>query len=92
MQGAGISRDEPTIKEESGFGVALQSDCSTMRSMDQSEMPCTFRIDASELGVTKFSGTCTGVSRSKEGAPPQDPTVALCLGSLGVPRGVGCFV
>jgi len=28
-----------------------------------------------------------GVPRSKETAPPQDPTVGLCLGPHGSPRG-----
>ena len=31
----------------------------------------------------------TGVPRSQEPPPPQDPTVALCLGTYGDPRGVG---
>ena len=35
--------------------------------------------------------TCynTKVPRSYETAPPQDPAVALCLGTYGGPRGVG---
>ena len=31
----------------------------------------------------------TGETRSKETPPSQDPTVALCLGTYGAPRGVG---
>jgi len=31
----------------------------------------------------------TGVLRSYETPPPYDPTVALCLGTFGDPRGVG---
>jgi len=34
----------------------------------------------------------TGVPRSKETAPPQDPTVGLCLGTYGGPRGGGAFL
>ena len=33
----------------------------------------------------------TGVPRSQENAPPQDPTVGLCLGSWGESRKVGVF-
>ena len=36
--------------------------------------------------------SATGVPRSYEIPPPQDPTVALCLGTCGDPRGVGvCY-
>jgi hypothetical protein len=34
-------------------------------------------------------GGLTGVPRSLETTPPQDPTVALCLGTCGDPGGVG---
>ena len=34
----------------------------------------------------------TGVPRSYKNVPPQDPTVALCLGPYGGPRGVGCLL
>ena len=33
-----------------------------------------------------------GVPRLQENAPPLDPTVGLCLGSLGGPPGVGVFL
>ena len=31
----------------------------------------------------------TGLPRLQETAPPEDPTVGLCLGSWGGPKGVG---
>ena len=34
----------------------------------------------------------TGVPHLQENAPPWDPTVGLCLGSKGGPRGVGVFM
>ena len=34
----------------------------------------------------------TGVPHLQENAPPWDPTVGLCLGSWGGPRGVGGFL
>ena len=33
--------------------------------------------------------TCTGVPHSSEAAPPQEPTVGLCRGLYGSPRGGG---
>ena len=33
----------------------------------------------------------TGVPRSSESPPPQDPTVGLCIGPEGAPRGC-CFL
>ena len=35
---------------------------------------------------------CTGVPHSQENAPPEDPTVGLCLGSWGGARGVDIFL
>ena len=32
-------------------------------------------------------GQCTGVPRSKEAEPPEDPIVGLCLGPYGAPKG-----
>ena len=34
----------------------------------------------------------TGVPDLRENAPPEDPTVGLCLGSYGGPGGVGVFL
>jgi hypothetical protein len=43
--------------------------------------PCVIRS-------TSTARTCTGVPRSKETAPPLDPTEGTCLGFYGGPRGV----
>ena len=37
-------------------------------------------------------GVCTGVPRSSETAPPQDPTVGQCLGPYDGPGGVALFL
>ena len=44
--------------------------------------------------TTQGSGNAgsTGVPRSEEAAPTQDPSVGLCLGPCGGPREVGCEV
>ena len=43
--------------------------------------------------ISGFVGThpsrCTGVPRSYERPPTQDPVVALCIGTYGDPRGMG---
>ena len=44
------------------------------------------RFFKSGAGVTR-----TGAPRLKENAPPQDPTVGLCLGPCGGPRGVSAL-
>ena len=46
---------------------------------------------ASERGVNNLN-RCTGVHHLQENAPPQDPIVGLCLGSLGIPGGGGVFL
>ena len=56
--------------------------------------PCSAK--AAREGLVSASGydACccgTGVPRSQENASPQDPTVGLCLGPYGGPRGGGVF-
>ena len=49
--------------------------------------PCKYPSSGNEvLGRSKDP---TGVPHLQENAPPQDPTVGLCLGSQGGPRGLG---
>ena len=38
-----------------------------------------------------FTELATRVPHLQENAPYQDPSVGLCLGSQGIPRGVGVF-
>ena len=46
----------------------------------------------SSVGQPCGAQRVTGVPRLQETAPPYDPTVGLCLGSKGSPRGVSVFL
>ena len=47
------------------------------------------RGGGSDTGGGGLPPTGTGVPQLQENAPPKDPTVGLCLGSSGGPRGMG---
>ena len=49
-------------------------------------------IGSRPLSRTSLLPTGAGVPRLQENAPPSDPTVGLCLGSLGGLSGVGVFL
>ena len=46
----------------------------------------------SEAPSPLIEGGLTGVPRLQENATPEDPTVGLCLGAYGGPRGGGGFL